>query len=69
MNQPKDAFKPFEQNLKKQTSVGTYGAMYTVGIQLDKHHEMRQVWFPFSIHIYCKRSKSLAWALGKQSIS
>ena len=37
-----DAFRPFEQNLKKVNIVGTYGAIYSVGIQIDRNSEMRQ---------------------------
>jgi len=39
----KDAFKPFEQNIKKQTAVGTYGAVYSATIQMDRNSEDRQV--------------------------
>lgn len=37
-----EAFRPFEQNLKKVNVIGTYGAIYSVGIQIDRNSEMRQ---------------------------
>jgi len=39
----KEAFKPFEQNMKKVQVMGTYGAIYSAVIQLDRNAEERQL--------------------------
>jgi hypothetical protein len=39
----KEAFKPFEQNIKKVTNIGTYGAVYSAAIQLDRNQENRHL--------------------------
>ena len=43
INKDKEAFKPFEQNTKKVQIIGTYGAIYSAVIQLDRNAEERQL--------------------------